>query len=190
MRLSVVICVCKHLAIIVFHCFDEGLGLSSVGNISRWIFRQRHRRGVEELPVLILKRVEKQYSALSARPVSFSAPTRMQSHAIGAMFRQDRLRYRYHSPQQTRAPDFCKAHDSSKRCRFEDGSGQPCTKSAEGKTDFCREHGGGKRCQFEDGSGQPCTKFAQGKTNFCIAHWGWQGGKRWQTVSKSAILSR
>ena len=41
--LSVVICVCKHLAIILFHCFDEGLGLSSVGNISRWIFRQRHR---------------------------------------------------------------------------------------------------------------------------------------------------
>ena len=64
MRLFVVICVCKHLAIIVFHCFDEGLGLSSVGNISRWIFRQRYRRGVEELPVLILKRVEKQYSAL------------------------------------------------------------------------------------------------------------------------------
>ena len=74
----------------------------------------------------------------SARPVSFSALTRMQSHAIGAMFRQDRLRYRYHSPQQTRAPDFCKAHDSSKRCRFEDGSGQPCTKSAQGRTDFCK----------------------------------------------------
>jgi hypothetical protein len=46
-------------------------------------------------------------------------------------------------------------------------SGEPCGRSAVGKTDFCITHGGGRRCQHVDeASGEPCGRSAVGKTDF------------------------
>jgi hypothetical protein len=62
-------------------------------------------------------------------------------------------------------------------------SGEPCGRSAVGKTDFCITHGGGRRCQHVDeASGEPCGRSAVGKTDFCKTR---GGGRRRKHVDEA-----